>query len=137
MHTLSTSDVPALGRLQQRALIVGVIALLAGAAGATMNLDQFFLSWLIGFLFCLSLSLGCLALLMLQHISGGQWGMVGRRVFEAGSRMLPLVALLVVPLLFGMPKLFVWARPEAVASNHVLQMKAPYLNVTFFWIRAA
>ena len=41
---------------------------------------------------------------MLQHLSGGQWGMVGRRVFEAGSRMLPVVALLFVPLLFGMPK---------------------------------
>jgi hypothetical protein len=102
-----------------------------------MNIDQFFMSWLIGILFCLSLSLGCLALLMLQHVSGGQWGMVGRRVFEAGTRMLPLVAILFLPLLFGMPRLFLWARPEAVASNHVLQMKAPYLNVTFFWIRAA
>ena len=101
MQTLSTSDVPSLGRLQQRALIVGVIGLIAGAIGAAMNLDQFFMSWLIGFLFCLSLSLGCLALLMLQHISGGQWGMVGRRVFEAGSRTLPIVALLFVPLLFG------------------------------------
>ena len=51
-----------------------------------MNLDQFFRSWLIGFLFCLGLSLGSLALLMLQHLSGGQWGLVGRRVFEAASR---------------------------------------------------
>ena len=136
MHTLSTSDVPALGRLQQRALIVGVIALLAGAAGATMNLDQFFLSWLIGFLFCLSLTLGCLALLMLQHLSGGQWGMVGRRIFEAGSRQLPVMALFFVPLLFGLPRLFLWARPEAVASNHILQMKAAYLNVPFFIGRA-
>ena len=101
-----------------------------------MNLDQFFLSWLIGFLFCLSLSLGSLALLMLQHLSGGQWGMVGRRVFEAGSRMLPIVALLFVPLLFGMPKLFLWAQPEAVAGSHVIQMKAAYLNVTFFVVRA-
>ena len=61
------------------------IALLAGGIGAVMNIDQFFRSWLIGFLFCLSLSLGSLALLMLQHLSGGQWGMVGRRVFEAGT----------------------------------------------------
>jgi hypothetical protein len=136
MHTLSTSDVPALGRLQQRALIVGVIALLAGAAGAATNLDQFFLSWLIGFLFCLSLTLGCLALLMLQHLSGGQWGMVGRRIFEAGSRQLPVMALFFVPLLFGLPRLFLWARPEAVASNHILQMKAAYLNVPFFIGRA-
>ena len=136
MQTLSTSDVPSLGRLQQRALIVGVIGLMAGGIGAAMNLDQFFMSWLIGFLFCLSLSLGCLALLMLQHISGGQWGMVGRRVFEAGSRMLPIVALLFVPLLFGLPKVFVWAQPEAVAGSHVVQMKTAYLNVSFFVIRA-
>jgi hypothetical protein len=136
MMTLSTSDVPALGRLQQRALIVGAIALIAGVAGAAMNIDQFFMSWLIGFLFCLSLTLGCLGLLMLQHISGGQWGMVGRRVFEAGSRMLPVMALLFVPLLFGLPKVFLWARPEAVAGSHILQDKAAYLNVTFFVIRA-
>ena len=136
MQTLSSSDVPSLGRLQQRALIVGVIGLIAGGIGAAMNLDQFFMSWLIGFLFCLSLSLGCLALLMLQHISGGQWGMVGRRVFEAGSRMLPIVALLFVPLLFGLPKVFVWAQPEAVAGSHVVQMKTAYLNVSFFVIRA-
>jgi hypothetical protein len=136
MMTLSTSDVPSLGRLQQRALIVGVIGLIAGAIGAAMNLDQFFMSWLIGFLFCLSLSLGCLALLMLQHISGGQWGMVGRRVFEAGSRTLPIVALLFVPLLFGLPRVFVWAQPDAT-GNHIIEMKTAYLNVTFFWIRAA
>jgi hypothetical protein len=136
MTTLSTSELPALGRLQQRALIVGAIALLAGAVGAATNIDQFFASWLIGFLFCLSLSLGCLGLLMLQHVSGGQWGMVGRRVFEAGSRLLPVVALLFVPLLFGMPRIFVWAQPEAVAASHILQMKAAYLNVSFFVVRA-
>jgi hypothetical protein len=136
MQTLSTSDVPALGRLQQRALVVGAVALLAGAAGAAMNIDQFFMSWLIGFLFVLSLTLGCLGLLMLQHVSGGQWGMVGRRVFEAGSRMLPVVALLFVPLLFGMPKIFLWAKPEAVAASHILQEKEAYLNFTFFVIRA-
>ena len=71
MQTLSSSDVPSLGRLQQRALIVGVIGLIAGGIGAAMNLDQFFMSWLIGFLFCLSLSLGCLALLMLGSMATG------------------------------------------------------------------
>nr|MDQ3348334.1 hypothetical protein [Acidobacteriota bacterium] len=99
-HALNT-DVPALARLQQRALIVGVLGLAAGAVGAVLNPDQFFRSWLIGFLFCLGLSLGPLALLMLQHMSGGQWGLVGRRVFEAASRNLPFVALLFIPILFG------------------------------------
>jgi hypothetical protein len=134
-HAVNT-DVPALARLQQRALIVGVIALVAGAAGAMADLDQFFRSWLIGFLFCLGLSMGSLALLMLQHLSGGQWGLIGRRVFEAASRNLPLVALMFIPLLFGLPRLFIWARPEVVAADQILQMKAPYLNVPFFIGRA-
>ena len=80
--------------------------------------------------------MGSLALLMLQHMSGGQWGLVGRRVFEAASRNLPFVALLFVPLLFGMPRLYTWAQPEPCAIDHILQMKAPYLNVPFFIGRA-
>jgi len=136
MQTLSISDVPALARLQQRALIVGAVALVAGLAGAAMDTDQFFRSWLIGFLFCLGLTLGSLALLMLQHLSGGQWGLVGRRVFEAASRTLPFVIVMFVPLIFGMRALFLWAQPEAVAADPILQIKEPYLNVTFFFIRA-
>jgi hypothetical protein len=131
-----TTDVPALARFQNRALIVGAIGLIAGAVGAIGNIDQFFRSWLIGFLFCMGLSMGSLGLLMLQHMSGGQWGLMGRRVFEASSRNLPLVALMFVPLLFGLPNLFLWARPEAVAADHILQMKQPYLNVPFFIGRA-
>jgi hypothetical protein len=136
MQTLPTIDVPALGRLQQRALIVGAVALIAGAVGAATNLDQFFRSWLIGFLFVLNLAIGSLALLMLQHLSGGQWGLVGRRIFEAGSRTLPFVAVLFLPVLFGMKRLFTWADPVKVEASHVLQLKEPYLDVTFFIIRA-
>src|SRR3954449_7779473 len=134
-HAVNT-DVPALARLQQRALIVGVLGLAAGAIGAVQNPDQFFRSWLIGFMFCLGLSLGSLALLMLQHMSGGQWGLVGRRVFEAASRNLPIVALMFIPILVGLPRLYEWARPEAVQADHILQMRAPYLNVPFFIARA-
>jgi hypothetical protein len=137
MQTLPTSDVPALGRLQQRALVIGVVALLAGAVGAATDIDQFFRSWLIGFLFCLSLTLGSLALLMVQHLSGGQWGLVGRRVFEAASRTLPIVVVLFLPLLFGMKRIFLWADEAFVQGDHILQVKEPYLNVTFFIIRAA
>jgi hypothetical protein len=131
-----TSDVPVLARLQSRALIVGVVGLLAGAGGAVMNPDQFFRSWLIGFLFCLGLTMGSLALLMLQHLSGGKWGLMGRRIFEAASANLPLVALLFVPVLLGVSRLFEWTHADLVASDHVLQKKAPYLNVPFFIGRA-
>jgi hypothetical protein len=101
-----------------------------------MNSDQFFRSWLIAFLFVLGLSLGSLGLLMLQYLSGGQWGLVGRRVFEAAGGTLWLVALAFIPILFGMRPLFLWARPEAVEADRILQLKQPYLNVPFFTARA-
>ncbi|HEY7499960.1 MAG TPA: hypothetical protein VH740_15680 [Vicinamibacterales bacterium] len=135
MKQVEIIDAPALGRLQQRGLLIGGIGLVAGAIGAVMNVDQFLHSWLIGFLFCLGLTLGSLALLMLQHLSGGQWGLVSRRVYEAASRTLPIVALLFIPILLGLPKIFEWARPEA-AENAVIHAKAGYLNVPFFIVRA-
>jgi hypothetical protein len=136
-QAVTPTDVPALAHLQRTALIIGVIGIGAGAMGALTNSAQFFQSWLIGFLFCLGLTLGSLGLLMLQHLSGGQWGLVARRVFEASSRTLPLVVLFFLPILFVMPTLFLWARPEAVAGDQILQAKAPYLNVPFFMVRAA
>jgi hypothetical protein len=132
---LEISDSPALATLQQRGIILGVVGLVASAIGAAMNFDQFVHSWLIGFLFCLGLSLGSLGLLMLQHLSGGQWGLVSRRVFEAGSRTLPFVVLLFIPIALSLPTLFEWARPEA-AENAVIHAKAGYLNSTFFLVRA-
>src|SRR4029453_18586224 len=117
------TDVPVLARLQQRALIVGVIGLLAGGIGAFANPDQFFRSWLVGFLFCLGLTTGSLALLMLQHLSGGQWGLIGRRIFEAASRNLPIVILFFIPLLFRLPSVYHWAAPDAMTHDVILQKK--------------
>jgi hypothetical protein len=134
-----TSNLPALANLQQRGLLVGIVALALGVIGAffnSLNSDRFFQSWLIGFLFILGLSLGSLGLLMLQHLSGGKWGLAGRRVFEAGAGTLWLVALAFIPILFGLRPIFLWARPEAVQADLILTEKAPYLNTTFFIVRA-
>jgi hypothetical protein len=117
------TDSPALAQFQQRALIIGIAGLAVSAIGAVLNVDQFVHSWLIGFLFCLGLTLGSMALLMLQHLSGGQWGLVSRRIFEAATRTLPIVALFFIPVLLRLPVIFEWARPEAV-DNAVIQAKA-------------
>jgi hypothetical protein len=130
------TDIPAIARLQQVALVVGGLGLVLAVVGFLADREHFFRAWLIGFVYCLSLALGCLALLMLQHLSGGKWGLVSRRVFEAGARTLPIVALMFIPVLLGLRDLFLWARPEAVQADHILQMKAPYLNVPFFIARA-
>ncbi len=130
-------DAPdSLDRIRQRALVVGAVGLLATAAGAFASPAQFFHSYLLAFMFVLAAALGSLALLMLQHMSGGAWGVVTRRIFEAGAGTLPWMALFFLPLLFGVRTLYSWADPAVVASDHVLQEKALFLNVPFFGIRA-
>lgn len=122
--------------MQRPALLVGIVALIACGAGFVIDPEQFYRSWLVGFMFWLGIALGSLALLMVQHLSGGGWG-VFRRVWEASSRTLPFLLLCFLPLAFGVRDLYEWARPEVVANDAVLQHKAAYLNVPFFLLRAA
>jgi hypothetical protein len=115
---------------------VGGAGLIACVGGAFFDPGQFFQSYLIGYLFWSGVALGCLGILMLQHLTGGGWGVVIRRLLESGTRTLPLVAIMFVPILFGMRSLYVWARPEVVAGDALLQHKQPYLNVDFFAVRS-
>ncbi len=121
---------------RQRLLAVGVIGLAVCAIGAFIDPRQFFFSYLTAFMFWLGIALGCMAIVMLHHLSGGAWGLVIRRVLEAGTRTLPLMALLFVPIAFGARSLYEWARPEVIAADEVLKEKSLYLNVPFFLARA-
>ncbi len=94
----------------------------------------FFRAYLVAFVFWLGIGLGCLAMLMLHHLSGGVWGAVLLRILEAGTRTLPWLTLIGLPLYLSIPTLFVWARPEAQADP-LLQHKALYLNLPFFIAR--
>lgn len=133
-------------RYQQTALIVGALFLVLLIVGAFLppsmggGIDQFFHSYLVGFIFWLGVSMGCLGLLMLQHLTGGAWGLVIRRVLEAGTRVLPLMVILFIPLvLFGMPHLYQWMHRTEITEEplrSVLDKKSGYLNFTFFAIRA-
>ena len=104
-------------------------------AGAFFKPAQFFHSYLIAYLFLLGTTLGSLALVMLYHLTSGYWGLILRALLEAASRRLPLLALLTVPLLFGLPHLYEWTHPEAVRSDPLLQAKQFYLTVPFFTFR--
>ena len=130
-------DATALRRVRRRALVVAVLGLILYAFGATWWPGRAYHAWLFGYIFWLGVALGCLAIVMIQHITGGAWGLALRRILESGARTIPAMALLFVPVLFGMKKLYPWARPELVAANPHLQHKVPYLNPTFFTVRAA
>ena len=122
-----------LARWQSRALLVGVVALLISVAGGFANPTQFFRSYLIGFFFWLGIALGSLAILMLQHLTGGDWGMMVRRPLESATRTLPLMLLLFVPLALGMRRVYGWTAPGTILPPH----KAIYLTIPFFLARAA
>lgn len=126
-----------LKRGEIRAAIVGGVGLVALVAGAFASPEQFFRSYLSAYVFVFDLALGSLALLMLQHMTGGAWGLMIRRLLEAGSRTLPLVAVLFVPIAFGLRHLYIWSVTGTVASDAVLQQKSAYLNTAFFLTRAA
>jgi hypothetical protein len=137
MHLATYTPPASLDRLRQRSLIVGVVGLVAAASGALLNPGQFFHAYLLAFLFWLAAALGGLALSMLHHMSGGGWGVVLRRIFEAAARTLPWMALLFVPIAFGMKSLYPWTDTAMVAGDHILSGKAAYLNTPFFLVRAA
>ncbi len=121
-----------LSKLERPALLVGAAGLLLCGLGWGTDPTQFFHSYLFAYVFWSGIALGCFAILMLQHVTGGEWGAVIRRLLESATGTLPLVALLFVPLVFGLGRLYEWARPEAVAHEGIRQFKSTYLNVPFF-----
>lgn len=121
---------------ERRALVVGISLFGLSVLGAVLDADQFFRSYLVGYLFWSGLALGCLALLLLHHLVGGEWGFVSRRVLEAATRTLPVIAVLFLPLALGLGSLYEWSIAGRVAEDELLQHKSAYLNVPFFLARA-
>jgi hypothetical protein len=114
--------------MQQRSLIIGIIGAVAAIAGAFLAPASFYSAYLIGFMFWLGLSLGCMAILMLHHLVGGSWSIVIRRQLESGMMVLPLMAVLFIPILLNLPKIYFWARPDALADPKIADIVHSYLN---------
>jgi hypothetical protein len=99
--------------------------------------ERFFAAWLVAFVFCLTIALGCLYFVLIHTAMQGAWGIVVRRVAENAAATLPLFALLFLPLAFGLHSLYHWSDPEALVHDALLRFKQPYLNEPFFFARAA
>ena len=135
MDTTYSPPVADIDARRSRALIAGLVGLVICAIGFLVDRDHFYRSWLTAYLLFLGIALGSMALMMVQHLSGGTWG-VFRRIFEASSRTIPLLFVLFIPAFFGMGTLFTWTHPEHVQADEILRHKSLYLNVPFFIIRA-
>ena len=108
---------------------------------AFLRPDEFFRAYLLGFMCWLGVALGSMAILMIRHLTGGGWGTVIRRILGAAMRTLPLLAVLFIPVIFGIRHLYVWAQPLANIEDkhlreHLEQITQTYLTVNGFIIRA-
>ena len=124
-------------RLQRLALIVGGVFLVLLMVGAFVDRAQFFHSYLVGYLFWIGITVGSLSLLLLQYLTGGAWGLLIRRVLEAATQTLPLMALLFIPIILGAHYIFPWTHHEEMSKTPALAQKAQlYLNIPLFTVRA-
>jgi hypothetical protein len=122
---------------------IGAIALVAGVAlgwNGDGQLQAFSASYLVSYCFFLSISLGALFFVALQHLVRAGWSVAVRRLAELLAANTGCMAILflpvLVPLLLGRTGLYAWANADLVAADAGLQWKEPYLNVPFFAVRA-
>jgi hypothetical protein len=137
MATQTTYQPPeTVGGIQRLGMGAAAIGVVLTIVGFVMNgQERFFQAYLVAYTFVFGIVLGSMALLMVQHLSGGAWGLVIRRPLEAAVRTMPIMALLYLPLAFGVHDLYHWSHEDVVANDAMLQAKQPYLNTTFFYIR--
>ncbi|MEO8215915.1 MAG: hypothetical protein ABI718_02420, partial [Acidobacteriota bacterium] len=129
-------EVP-ISRLQKPVFAIGVVALVVSIIGGVMiSSSAFMRGYLVGFLFCISVSLGSVGVLMIQYLTGGDWAVMIRRILQAATKTIPLVALMFIPIIIGVPRVYVWSHPDVVQANEVLLHKSGYLNIPFFTARA-
>jgi hypothetical protein len=124
-----------LARLPVIGLVLSIAGLGLGFSLRAANPRAFSFAWMNAYLFFLTLVLGGLFFLLIQHATQAGWSVAVRRIAEAVVGTMPVFALLFLPVVFGMQDLFPWARPEA-ATEPLMKWKAPYLNTQFFLVRA-
>jgi len=132
---------PVVKTIAWRSLIVGVVFGVVAIIGAFMRPEEFYRAYLLGFMCWLGVALGSMAILMIRHLTGGGWGMVIRRTLGAAMRTLPLLALLFIPIILGMHRLYIWAQPlDTIADKHLREhledITKTYLTTNGFILRA-
>ncbi len=139
---LETMAPPVARTIQGRSLVIGLIFAAIAVGGAFLRPEEFFHGYLVAFMAWLGVTLGSMVILMIRHLTGGGWGMVIRRILGAAMRCVPLMTILFVPILFGLPRLYIWARPlDSIADKHLREhlqdITKSYLSVNGFIVRAA
>lgn len=116
---------------------LGGIATIIWAVGTYFDPEQGLRSWLLGFVFWAGLSIGGIGLLMLQFMTGGAWGVVLRRIFEAASRTLLIVVICFIPLALGVYFHQVYEWTHLPPTDPAIEARGIYLLPVSWIIRSA
>jgi len=127
------------GRLVGLSAAVAAVGLGLTALGGTWDPKRALGAYLVAFVYWLGIALGALILLGAFHAAKARWPVVLRRFLETIPQVIPLFAVLFIPIALGAKTLFVWADPHGLTGElaHAVHHKAPYLNLPFFLVRAA
>lgn len=126
-------------RVLRGAVSIALLGWVGVLVGFWMDPKATYFGYLTAFVFVTSIALGALILLMTTYLVGARWNIVIRRFNEAVASVFPMLALLFIPLIFGLSELYVWVDPPARFLEHELELirhKQAYLNEPFFVARS-
>lgn len=133
MNELTTFSLsPKIKKMSYLGIFMGAICFILGLYVAP---ERAWVNYLVDVFYFVSLALGGIFFVALQHVSNAGWARVLIRIPEAFGRFLPIGLILTLGLIFGMHSLYEWTHLDVVAKDALLQHKAPYLNISFFFIR--
>jgi hypothetical protein len=121
-------------RVRSSMLFIAIVGWIGALIGFASEPESFFSSYLVAFLFCISIAIGAAFFVMVEHLTGSAWSVTVRRLMEALMRTMPLFLLLFAPLTFGLHYLYAWSHADA-AQDPLLKLKLGYLNEQWFTIR--
>jgi len=98
-------------------ILAAVGAVLAVACGLRSGSTIFFHAYLVAFVFYLTITLGSLFFVLLHHLSRAGWSVTLRRLAEALGGNVVLMAVLFLPIVFGLSEIYPWAEPQG-SENH-------------------
>ncbi|GAC1645007.1 MAG: hypothetical protein NVS9B15_02430 [Acidobacteriaceae bacterium] len=130
---------PMVERWKKLAFPIAGVFTVAAIIGAFVGFAPFLRAYVTGYMLCIGASMGSMALLMVQHLVGGKWGIVNRRVFEAAAKNIGLMAVLFIPIAVGAKSIYAWMSPLSTLTEeaaHAAHWKHAYLNYPF-WIGRA
>jgi hypothetical protein len=109
------------------------------AVGTEEGVKGFFHSYLTNYMFCLTICLGALFFVMVQHLVRASWSVAIRRIAELYAATIPVWALLFIPILAtvlgGKDVLYIWNMGAGKGLEEVVENKLVYLNAPFFTAR--